>query len=264
MNKLNSLINSIDKFNNVIGLKKAPLNSKYAIDNLPSKYDINMVHYYRTKMKQEGRYEWLHNLNDKELLKKEVDVYYASDRWNSLANTNTTTFINDKMKSNTNGICKINIDLKKSIFANDSVYENESLNKTIEAVNRHPCKVTRIGNGKISVEILTSKPTNQHDFVFISNTNLNGKPMPQFKSTVAILIDENMVDNIELINPSNKELCYSILTNNQISHYVSEESFFHYENKTQHNPEYYEYIEYNMMQSYDYFNKLFDGISIVN
>lgn len=269
MTRLSNLIDSIDKLNNVIGPKKTPLSSRFAINNLPNKYNIDMIHYYRTKMKQEGKYEWLqnlntYNLNDKELLKKGINVYYANDKWSSLTNTNTTTLVSIEMESNTSGICRINIDPKKSIFIDDSVYENEFLNKTIESINGHPCKVTRIGNSRISVEILTSKPINQHDFVFISNTNLNGKSMPQFKSKVSILLDEKIVDSIDLLKPLNEELCHNILTNNQISHYVSEESFFHYENKTQYSSEYCEYIEYNMMQSYDYFNKLFDGILVVN
>jgi hypothetical protein len=60
------------------------------------------------------------------------------------------------MHNSTNSVCYIEVDVTKSIFANGIVYGNKSLSKTIEAINAHPCKVTRLFNGKINLDRLST------------------------------------------------------------------------------------------------------------
>lgn len=266
---INILTNSILKLNNLFKSKTTPLDVHLSINNLPDKYNVDMAYCLLKKSRQEGNNILLEDLNpykfeNEVFIKKTADVYYVKEKLNNLTNTDTVTKVAEKMTNKTNCICNLNVDIIKSSFANDIVYENKSLIKTIEVINTHPCKVTRLFNGKMNIEILTSKPINQHNFVYISNTNLIGKPIPQFKSLVGIQIDENMVTEMEVLNFSNIELKNYILNNNQLSHCISEESFFHYENKTQYSIEYYESIEYSIMQNYDNFNKLLDGLLILN
>ncbi len=261
------LINSILKLNNLFKSKTTPLDVHLATNNLPDKYNVDIAYCLLQKSKQEANSMLLKNLNpykfeNEVFIKKVADVYYVKDKLNSLTSNDTVTKVAEEMSNCTSIVCQLEVDVRKSSFANDIVYDNKSLSRTIEAINTHPCKVTRLFNGKINVEVLTGKPINQHNFVCISNTNLIGKRNPQFKSIVGIEIDENMVTKMEKPVFNNTELTNYILNNNQLSHSISEESFFHYENKTQYSAEYYEFIEYNIMQNYDRINKLLDEIPI--
>ncbi len=263
------LINSILKLNNLFKSKATPLDIHLATNNLPDKYNVDIAYCLLQKSKQEANSMLLENLNPYKLenevfIKKVADVYYVKEKLNSLTNPNIITKVAKEMHNNTSSVCYIEVDVTKSSFANDIVYENKSISKTIEAINAHPCKVTRLFNGKINVEILTSKPINQHHFVYVSNTNLIGKKGPQFKSLVGIEIDENMVTDMDMYEFSNTELTNYILNSNQLSHFISEESFFHYENKTQYSAEYCELIEYNIMQNYDRISKLLDEIPMLS
>lgn len=263
---INILTNSILKFNNLFKSKTTPFDIHLSTNNLPEKYNVDIAYCLLKKSRQEGNNTLLENLNpykyESELfIKKLADVYYVKEKVYSVANNSTVAV---EMGNETSCVCRLNVNTKKSSFANDIMYENKSLSKIIEAINTHPCKVTRLFNGNMNVEILTSKPINQHNFVYISNTNLIGKPIPQFKSLVGIQIDENMVTKMEMVDFSNVELKNSILSNNQLSHIISEESFFHYENNTQYSTEYYEYIEYCIMQNYDSFNRLLGNLPIFN
>lgn len=126
-------------------------------------------------------------------------------------------------------ICRLQLDMTKSIYFSDGIYNNPLLIDKIKAISSHPCKVLRLGDGKMLIFHLTHNYPDMNGATFISGIDLQGKKRGQSMSNMGIEIDENMIVNFSLYqpNPNSIEVHNLIKYSNYPVSKYSEMSFFH-------------------------------------
>ncbi len=105
------------------------------------------------------------------------------------------------------------------------------MNTYLHVFNTHPCKVQRIGNGKILVTHITHTPPIpiENDFNYISGVDVSNDHRAQFISRKVFEFDENIIVYMKEYRPHNRNMQVydSIINNNYEVHKFSEKSVFH-------------------------------------
>jgi hypothetical protein len=142
-----------------------------------------------------------YNVPVEKMHNKAVDVIYTEVKEKKIP---FNSYLDVDLPIGDKKLCVIRLDKSKSTYYSDGIYDNNSLMNTyLHVFNTHPCKVQRIGNGKILVTHITHTPPKpiENDFNYISGVDVSNNNRAQFISRKVFEFDENMNEAMELLKP---------------------------------------------------------------
>ena len=244
------MLPSIIKFNNLISPHKGQVMPLFVSD-LPTTLSSSTYNLLYTNSLHNNNKIMTDALNPyniplNKINNKVIDVHYTFVKNNHIKNNNDLDAV---LHSNDTGIFKVYLNEKKSIFFNDGVYNNKYMQKYIDVLNNHFCKLTRLSGGKIKVSHLTHNPIDMNNFTFLSSIDLNNKQNNQFISNISFELDENMINVTN--NKYNKDLCDLIINSNITTNAISEECVFHFSNNKKYDLNFYDEVKNELILNTD-------------
>ena len=107
------------------------------------------------------------------------------------------------------------------------VYTEKIVRVYLKVMEKHPCLVTRLGNGKVKIQHLTRHPVTQDDFTHVSNLYLDNHEGAQFIINKGFEISEQLIKWMRPADYVNHTLYNDLISNSHIVHTITEEGIFH-------------------------------------
>jgi hypothetical protein len=107
------------------------------------------------------------------------------------------------------------------------IYTDKIVQGYLKVMEKHPCLVTRLGNGKVRIQHLTRHPVTQDDFRYVSNLDLDNNEGAPFIINKGFEISEKFIRWMKPVDYVNHTLYNDLISNSHVVHTITEEGIFH-------------------------------------
>lgn len=191
------------------------------------------------------------------LLSKKVEdtVYYDIKESTSHA-SGLNSSLDDLFVDSNVVLGRVQISTQYSTYLKEGIYNHPDVKKVIDVLNGHPCKITRLHNGKIRLEHFThNPPRNNTHFSYIGNLDFGNKARGQYKSMIGVELSENMIVSMVKENVVNQQLCDMVLFDKNYAYTITEQGLFSFYNNGYRERKYLDDVAFTTFDSLDKLEK---------